>query len=238
MTYTYGYLLEAVLAKMDLSSEEANELGLLNKIPFYANEGLSQITAGIKPRHKYATYNVRYYSEHVSDLQRKYHLDKADFISDPNIPNSALSPIYIKAREEYSCTQHVYIPCKMPSDFIRWSQSKAYYTDMRAKDTREATSADFNTYGDDEVLFLRPGLFRIPYDAYWFHFEPTTLSTEVIDIPMDIMECLPSYIAAQLFKIDDEQKSSILRNEFEIMIARIDDNTAQTSRSFHNGSDW
>lgn len=69
-------------------------------------------------------------------------------------------------------------------------------------------------------------------------FTPTTQDDVELDIPDDILVCLPSYIASQLFKIDDEQKSSIYRNEYEMALARINENDYATNKVINNGGDW
>lgn len=238
MKYSYGYLKEAVLAKMDMTSEEANELGLLNKIPFYANEGLAQITAGIKSNHKYMIFNVRSSIEHKRYLKDKFKLDRTDFLNDDMIPDSSLSPAYLTARKEYNAYAHTNIASNMPEDFIRWSQDKVLWSKFDDGELHEVGTESYTTYGDTQIIFFNTGVYHIPYDAYWCQFNPSMLDITEIDMPQDIMECLPAYIASQLFKIDDEQKASILRNEWEIAIARIDDNASTSRPTIHNRSDW
>ena len=51
--YTWGYIKEATLAKMDLTVQQAIDMGLINKMPFYANEAVTQITAAVKPKRQY-----------------------------------------------------------------------------------------------------------------------------------------------------------------------------------------
>ena len=61
---------------------------------------------------------------------------------------------------------------------------------------------------------------------------------ELIDVPDDILDSIPSYIASQCFKIDDEYKSSVFRNEYEMFMARINDTNYQNTRTFFVGGDW
>ena len=78
----------------------------------------------------------------------------------------------------------------------------------------------------------------ISYNARWYTFNKSLPDDEVIDVPNDILECIPSYIASQLFKIDDEQKSAIYRNEYEMAIARINENDYSTNKVFDGRGDW
>ena len=44
--------------------------------------------------------------------------------------------------------------------------------------------------------------------------------------------CIPSYVASQIWKIDDERKAAIFRNEFEILFARINNSDYRGNRTF------
>lgn len=60
----------------------------------------------------------------------------------------------------------------------------------------------------------------------------------LLNCPIDIIECIPSYIASQCYKIDDEYKSSVFRNEFETMLASIDDTNFKSEHKFVIDGDW
>jgi hypothetical protein len=62
-------------------------------------------------------------------------------------------------------------------------------------------------------------------------------STE-LDVPRDILDCLPSYIASQCMKIDDEYKASVYRNEYEIFLARIDNTHYKNVKTIEIEGDW
>ena len=38
--YTWGHVKQAALAKLDLTAEEASDIGLINRFPVYANEAM------------------------------------------------------------------------------------------------------------------------------------------------------------------------------------------------------
>ena len=52
--YTWGYIKENILGKLNLDEREANELNLLSKFTYYANEAMTQICS-IKPRDAFYT---------------------------------------------------------------------------------------------------------------------------------------------------------------------------------------
>ena len=56
--YTWGYLKENILAKLNLDEEQANQLGFLSRFPFYANEAMTQICSAIKPHEIYNEYVI------------------------------------------------------------------------------------------------------------------------------------------------------------------------------------
>ena len=56
--YTWGYIKDATLAKMDFTANQAIDMGLVDKMPYYANEALTQITSAIKPNRKYIDFLV------------------------------------------------------------------------------------------------------------------------------------------------------------------------------------
>ena len=65
--YSWGYIKDATLAKLDLDQDEANVIGLLNRFKFYANEAMTQICSSIKPKHCY--WEVDISSEEVGKIQ-------------------------------------------------------------------------------------------------------------------------------------------------------------------------
>ena len=46
--YTWGYIKENILNKLNLEEEEANQLGFLSRFPYYANEAMTQICSAYK----------------------------------------------------------------------------------------------------------------------------------------------------------------------------------------------
>ena len=57
-------------------------------------------------------------------------------------------------------------------------------------------------------------------------------------IPSQVLECLPSYIAATFLEQDDLQRAMILRNEFESMVQRLEDRVFYENESFVSSGGW
>ena len=49
---------------------------------------------------------------------------------------------------------------------------------------------------------------------------------------------IPSYVAGHLLATEDITRSTILKNEFETMLARIDDNKPMPAFSINNNDGW
>jgi len=194
--YTWGYLKEVILAKLDLEESEAETQKLIDRFTYFANEAMTQICSSVKPKHTFYTIDV------TEDL--------LDF--------------------EFT----------MPSDFISFDDDVMYitfYDVYGVKYKRETTNDDVRYAGFRKIAFLTAGTYNVPYRAKWITFTNIDDSTG-LDIPEDILDSIPSYVASQCFKTDDEYKSSVYRNEFEIAIARLDDIDYKNTKTLHVRGGW
>jgi hypothetical protein len=195
--YTWGYIKENTLGKLNISEEEANRLGFLSRFPYYANEAMTQICSAVKPDEK--IFNVEVNKENVGK------------------------------------------EITLPEDFVSFSDDIAYigedvgFGDMSYT---EATDEHFTYRGYNKIICHRKGDYRIPYRARWFFFTKDLTNETIISAPADICDALPSYIASQCFKIDDEVKSAVYRNEYEMFLSRMDDTSYRAQRTFHVGGGW
>lgn len=227
MQYTWGYIKEATLAKMDIDKTDALAQGFVNRMHIFANEALTQICSAIKPKHTFATFDVMTKHDAWEYCTNKYGIYTSE--KQPIVKPLDLSSVEKIFWNDYESIIKVNEPCRMPVDFITFNDDMPIITD-KYDNTHEAHDTEFRYFGDNCLLFYVPGTYRIAYNARWFFFTSKTDNDELLDIPLDICDALPSYIASQLFKIDDEIKSQIYRNEFEMFISRIDDvNYKQTT---------
>lgn len=197
MSYTWGYIKDVALSKLDLSSKDANSQRLIGKFPFYANEVITQVCSTIKPKLSYATFDIT----------------KDDLFK-------------LKT---------------MPEDFIAFADdiNTLEYIDLNNENCIVEATDDYFVYkGYNQLQFFTEGKYTISYKARWFTFTKDLTDDTILNIPTDILECIPSYIAHQCYKTDDEVKSSIFRNEFEVFFSRIDDSHFEQSKSIHIRGDW
>lgn len=201
MAYTWGYIKDVSLSKLDLEEPEATVQNLLSRFPFYANEVITQVCSSIKPKYTFANFVIT--------------------ASDVGVAKS------------------------MPSDFVSFGDDVCYQLveernwqgDIRAV-KQELHDDDYEYLGYNQLVFKHPGNYFISYNARWYTFNKSLSDNEVIDIPNDILECIPSYIASQCYKIDDEYKASVFRNEYEIMLSRIDNTNFKNTKTIKIEGDW
>lgn len=190
--YTWGYIKENILSKLNLGEEEANQQGFLSRFPYYANEAMTQICSAIKPNETFYELNV----------------------TNENLGQAIT----------------------MPDDFIGFSDDIVRYKDSGC--WIEVGDEYVDYYGYNQIICNYRGSYRIPYKARWFFFTKDLQNTIVLPVPADICEALPSYIASQCWKIDDETKAAGYRNEYEMFLARIDDTSFKSQRTIHIGGGW
>ena len=210
MSYTWGYIKDVALAKLDLTEDEANTQNLLSRFPFYANEAMTQICSSVKPKYTFAKFVID--KDQVGQLQ-DMPLDFVSFGDDV-------------------CYQ-----IKMVEDFIPSLPDNDRFTDWHAAKI-ELHDDDFEYSGNSQVIFKHPGEFYISYNARWFTFSKSIDNNIVVSAPNDVLDCIPSYIASQCYKIDDEYKSSVFRNEYEMFLARIDNTNFKSNKTFIIEGGW
>lgn len=193
--YTWGYIKNVTLAKLDLQESEAEKQNLLSRFYYFANEAMTQICSTIKPKHTFFEVDIT---------------------------------------EENLCKG-----ITMPADFISFGNdvNKLFYNEHGRTYCREAYDDDFEYIGYNKIVCKTVGRFFISYNARWITFTNQDGDYE-IDVPTDILDCIPSYIASQCYKIDDEYKASVFRNEYEMFLSRIDDTDFRNTKTFRIEGDW
>lgn len=238
--YTWGYIKEASLAKLDLDELEANDDNLLSRFHIYANEVITQVSSTVKPNRVFATFKIADKQKLWTKLKNKYnvYVDEQSPIDKP-VELTTNEEIYFWHEfEEYKFIGDI---CTMPSDFISFGgdintrQWTSYWNDVYV---HECFDDDFEYKGYNKLVFRKEGIYDISYNARWYTFEATTDDDTFIDIPTDILDCIPSYIAHQCSKIDDQARSAEFRNEYEIFISRIDDTNYNGNKSIRILGDW
>ena len=201
MAYTWGYIKDVSLSKLDLDENEATVQNLLSRFPFYANEVITQVCSSIKPKYTFENFVI----------------DKTN----------------------------VGVKQTMPDDFVSFGDDVCYMLEEVREHNGETRlikvpihDDDYEYLGDNQVVFKQPGNYFISYNARWYTFDKSLSDDELIDVPDDILDSIPSYIASQCYKIDDEYKASVFRNEYEIMLSRIDNSNFRNTKTIKIEGDW
>lgn len=201
MSYTWGYIKDVSLSKLDLDENEATVQNLLSRFPFYANEVITQVCSSIKPKYTFENFVI----------------DKID----------------------------VGVKQTMPDDFVSFGDDVCYMLEEVREHNGETRlikvpihDDDYEYLGYNQVVFKHPGNYFISYNARWYTFDKSLSDDELIDVPDDILDSIPSYIASQCYKIDDEYKASVFRNEYEIMLSRIDNSNFRNTKTIKIEGDW
>lgn len=201
MAYTWGYIKDVSLSKLDLDENEATVQNLLSRFPFYANEVITQVCSSIKPKYTFENFVI----------------DKTN----------------------------VGVKQTMPDDFVSFGDDVCYMLEEVREHNGETRlikvpihDDDYEYLGYNQVVFKHPGNYFISYNARWYTFDKSLSDEELIDVPDDILDSIPSYIASQCYKIDDEYKASVFRNEYEIMLSRIDNSNFRNTKTIKIEGDW
>ena len=249
MAYTWGYLKENALSKLNLGEEEANQLGYLSRFPYCANEAMTQICSAIKPHEIYLTLQVYDKKKMWRELTREYgvYLDKEEPICGGiplGDPNEQAYRDFWDEWKSYLFEDELFT---FSDDFICFSDDVVLHKAdpicingiIVGKHEFEEVGDEFVEYvGYNQVRFHKSGTYKIPYNARWFFFTKELDNDIVITAPADICDAIPSYIVSQCLKIDDEAKAAVYRNEYEMFLARIDDTTFKSQRTLHIGGGW
>lgn len=227
--YTYGYIKNAILTKLNLTEKEALEQNLLDTFIYNINECLSQIASTIKP--KFATKQVIVYKDKIP-VEPELLPDKTD-------------PVEVRLKKEEALKEYyedkavVGTPYTMPEDFIAFSGVPRVQEEICGclKPSEELHGQAIHL-DRKQVVFLKPGIYQITYDGWWPVFNDKLQDADEIDIPTDIVICIPSYVASQVWKIDDERKANVFRNEFEILFSRINNSDYRGVTTFGVEGGW
>ena len=118
----------------------------------------------------------------------------------------------------------------LPEDFLSFADMVNYVNGEKDPDIMYVT--------DKLIKLTQPGIYQIFYNALW---EPITEENmEDVDLAIDqsVLNCIPSYVASQILAEDDVQRATSLRNEYELMLSRLDTNIMYQQNSFKSTGGW
>lgn len=143
---------------------------------------------------------------------------------------------------EFTITKDdLFVIKQMPSDFVSFDADVCYKITTDAYNDRwheECSDSDFKYLGYNELVFFNEGVYKISYNARWIIFDDDLTDDTELNIPADILDCIPTYIAMKCLKTIDDYNSNVYKNEYEVQLARIDDTHYKTTGTLKIGGDW
>lgn len=119
----------------------------------------------------------------------------------------------------------------LTEDFLSFSDLPIYLNGER--------TGYYEFKGYNNIRLYSTGTYTIYYNALWNNITEEDASNDIeLEVDESVLMCLPSYIASQLLVEDNMVRSSILRNEFETMIDRLDVNENKDYQSFESEGGW
>lgn len=214
--YNWDYMVNAVCAKLGISTDELVNIGMKDNLPVFANEAMNQICSAVRPNLKHLTVEVTTKEDNegrtvkLPEIETVQSLFQDDFVAFSDAPTTFCRPDIMY--------------------YGRLIKSDGLYEDVGDE--------HLTYYGYNQLIFHVAGTYRIPYCARWFFFPSAIANNTNITAPLDVCDAIICYMASQCLKIDDELKASIYRNEYEMILARIEDTNFKEQRVMHIGGGW
>lgn len=235
---------QATLYKLFLGEEEAQQQGYLEKFQYLANECLNFIANGVKPRITSYSFQVENEKDvlkgegFVYDAINETIIDRHgnEYIYDENkiyldlligkklkIKNN----VFFEPENIFITNEHIL----MPDDFLSFYDVVNYVNGEKNPKI---------TYLTDKTIKLKEkGNYTIFYNALWKDIDKNDIDRDnELDIDYSVLNCLPSYIASQVLAQDDIQRATILKNEFELLLSRLDTNVLYEQNHYVSEGGW
>ena len=243
--FTYGYLREAVMAHLDLDESEAQAMNILSRLHIFANEAMQAICSN-KPMYNYLTVKVvKEFKQLVEDNDVIREATDEEILRHKEDPEADLGITFlteesINLYNNKNGLYKVFSKVAPGENFIAFADKQAYKIEEYKPTIEDLLNEeafgtkidkmpikkfakigyDFAYIGKNLVKFYKPGEYYIPAKYLWFRFDSGISDDTVIDMPSDIFLTIPLYIASICLQIDNPQKATIKRSEFELALSR------------------
>lgn len=124
---------------------------------------------------------------------------------------------------------------KMPEDFLSFIGVKIL------KDGEPCKTCAY--YATDGLLVKEAGHYVIPYYGMYPEIltannQPDGYNNQDLGIPRQVLDCVPAYVASKCLQEDDLQRSTVLSNDFEMQLARLDDGEMYDVEHYESEGGW
>ena len=236
---------QAIVNKLFMDAQEVNSDtdNYASKFAYYANECLNQIANSVKPNVK--SFQPIIYANGV--LGSGFTLEDDSIMYNTTLGDSdkikpASNTVYI---DIINHKRYVYLSGEL-------NEVDNYYTlsDVIAMPEDFLSFADMINYvngqpdpvityvGDKYIKLNSVGAYNIFYNALYEQITEDIEATTELAIDQSVLNCIPSYVASQILAEDDIQRSTILKNEYELMLSRLDINVMYEANHFKSNGGW
>lgn len=124
---------------------------------------------------------------------------------------------------------------KMPDNFLSFIGVKIL------KDGAPCKTCEY--YATDGLLVKEAGHYVIPYYGMYPEIltannQPDGYNNQDLGIPRQVLDCVPAYVASKCLQEDDLQRSTVLSNDFEMQLARIDNGEMYDVEHYESEGGW
>ena len=260
---TWDEVKKVTLSKLFMDENEADEQGYLGNFVYFANECLSLIANGVKPkyvafeillfdkkdipddlktyseliRYKNTSSNITYVVPNEETVYEVSENEKYIFVNGKLVRDDEADFDTVVEGSDFVAGYITDNLITMPDNFISFADMVEYL---------DGDPGEYNIYfGRDKIKLKKPGNYIIYYNALYDEIPEETAnqsgenSTPVyIDADQSIINCLPSYIASQVLAQDDYIRATTLKNEFELMLSRLDSDVMYETKHFKSTGGW
>ena len=248
-----------------LTADEEMEYSL--KFQRLANQGLSSIANGVKP--KIAEYDCYVYPK-IMVVTLETGETPEDVVVDDSVLYKIGSVRYALINNTVYCNDdtqttypfaHLHVveePIIMPDDYLSFGNMvgskittrKDVYSGKKEQVLERFVPAHYVTRNG--IYLKEAGEYVIYYNALWEEItDDYTKQTEYdennkpvaganAELPQDksVLAILPQYIAFNVIAQDDVQRAVVLKNDYELLLARLDTTTQYDTEDYKSSKGW
>ena len=245
-------LVNAIKLKMDIDPAD-NDDYYKNFYNTLINECLSNIVNTVLPyqRKIEVFYGGKLLKNDISGLKSPYYYKLGvDVLDDEgNILYKKNGWLYykkIESEDSYGNTTITYelsyqpynnfgFMIDIPDDLLSFSdESLVMFVDENGKIELNA-----------DILYVNSKTLALPKDGnytIWYNSEYPEVTDDndmnLNFIPKNVLKIIPTYVASQLLLSEDPVKATYLKNDYETMLSRLDDNKPLASYEIKNSNGW
>lgn len=205
---TYSDLQGVILSKLNLTPDEAKYNNILDKIPAFCNEALSDIANRGKPL--YITYIIDIATDTITVLAENELQFTTPYVTFPSVMMS-LTNEFIQ---------------RVPIEIIDGVATEVgEYERIDGRNFMRLSNKQLKFPADNNYRYLVRTICR---------YSRITSSSDELDIDEAILDIIPNFVVAEILRNDDLQTSSQYRNMYEVALSSLDDSVLDPSGTLYD----